>query len=227
MRARAALRAESDGNGGTRLTRVTSQAPLVLRPTADGVYLAAAAGGPLGGDDLELTVDVGPHATLTLRTVGATVALPGPGESTFTLRLRVAGRLAVLPEPTVVAARARHRTLVEAEVADGGVLHVREEVILGRHGETGGAYRGRLRVDIDGAPLLRSEVVLDGADTARASVTGARACGSLLVVDPAWTPAAHATETVAVLPLAGPGTLVTALAADARTLRASLTGAGC
>jgi len=229
VKARAALRAEADAAGRTRLTLVKSQVPLVLRPAADAVYLAAAAGGPLGGDDLELTVEVGAGATLMLRTVGATIALPGPSESSMTLLLNVAGggRLVVLPEPTVVAARARHRTSVEAQVEAGGVLHVREEVVLGRHGETGGAYRGRLRVDVAGAPLLRHELVLDGADLSRASVTGARACGSLLVVDPQWTGQAHADQNVAVLQLAGPGTLVTALADDALTLRRRLDAHGC
>jgi urease accessory protein len=232
MRACAALTAEADAAGRTRLTAVRSQAPLVLRPTADAVYLAAGAAGPIGGDELELTVAVGPGACLTLRTVAATVVLPGRGESVLRLALSVGagGRLTVLPEPTVVATRARHVMRTNAEVAAGGALVLREEVILGRHGETGGAYRGLSRVDVAGAPLLRHELALDGADPATvgpASAVAARACGALLVVDPAWDaanrPAGWADTGAAALPLAGPGLLVTAVADDARTLRARLT----
>jgi len=233
VKARAAVRAEADAAGVTRLTELRSQTPLVLRPAADGLYLAAGAAGPLGGDVLELSVEVGPGAELTLRTVGATVVLPGAGESSFRLVLSVAagGRLSVLPEPTVVASRARHRAVVEAAVAAGGALLVREEVILGRHAEPGGAYRGLLRVDLAGAPLLRHELVLDGTDpvsTARAAVTGSRACGALLAVG--IDVAGHVCADAAVLPLAGGGMLVTAVADDALTLRgrldAVLTGAG-
>jgi urease accessory protein len=180
-----------------------------------------------------LTVEVGAGARLVLRTVGATVALPGTGESFMTLRLRVAagGHLAVLPEPTVVASGARHRARVEADVEDGATLIVREEVVLGRHGEVGGAYRGLQRVDVGGVPLLRHELVLDGADpdtTARASVTGARACGSVLVVGqrPA-ADACRADPSLAALALAGPGTLLTAVADDARVLRQRLDSAQC
>jgi urease accessory protein len=231
VRACAALTAEADTAGRTRLTLVRSHAPLVLRPAADAVYLAAGAAGPIGGDDLELTVAVGPAACLVLRTVAATVALPGSGESVLRLALTVGprGRLAVLPEPTVVAARARHRMVASVEVAAGGTLVLREEVVLGRHGETGGAYRGLSQVDVAGAPLLRHELVLDGADPASvgsASAIGARACGALLVVDPAWGPANRPDGWVAIgaagMPLAGPGLLVTAVADDARTLRARL-----
>jgi urease accessory protein len=228
MRARATVRAEVGPGGATRLAGLRSEVPLVLRPAAGALYLAAGAGGPLGGDDLELCVQVGPGAALTLRTVGATVALPGPGESVLTLRLDVAagGRLAVLPEPTVVADRARHRTVVEATVAAGGVLLLREEVLLGRHGEAGGAYRGLLRVDLDGAPLLRHELVLDGADPVSSgpvAVTGGRACGALLAVG-TELPAAEPDLSFAVLPLAAGGYLATALAADAPSLRSRLDG---
>jgi len=236
VRASAALTAEADAAGRTRLTLVRSQAPLVLRPTADAVYLAAGAAGPVGGDELDLTVTVGPGACLTLRTVAATVALPGRGESVSRLTASVGagGRLAVLPEPTVVAATARHRLVSTLKVAAGAALVLREEVILGRHRETGGVYRGLSQVDVAGAPLLRHELVLDGADPTMvgpASAVAARACGSLLVVDPGWDPAhpppGWVAAAAAAMPLAGPGLLVTAVADDARTLRARLGAPPC
>jgi urease accessory protein len=224
VRASAAVVADRGPDGRTRLPVLRSVAPLVLRPTAAGLYLAAGAAGPLGGDDLELSVVVGPHATLTLRTVGATVALPGPGESRLTLRIAVAagGRLDLLPEPTVVADRARHVTRTYAEVADGGELTLREEVVLGRYGEAGGAWSGLLHADAGGRPLLRHR--LDLAGTPRdGSLLGARAVGTVLQVGPQWTDAgAYADQDRATLPLAGPGILHTALAGDAATLRGLL-----
>ena len=231
MRARAAVVAEAGRDGGTRLAVLRSQAPLTLRPTATALYLAAGAAGPLGDDDVHLSVTVGPGACLVLRTVAAAVALPGAGgHSSFVWTLSVAagGRLAVLPEPTIVATAAEHRATTHAGVEDGGTLILREEVLLGRHGEPGGRYRSTLRVDVGGAPLLRSELTLDGADPVTAgpaSAVGARACGSLLLVDPAYRddrPAGWATREAAAMPLAGPGLLVTATGADARTIRAHL-----
>jgi urease accessory protein len=232
VRARAAVVAAADPAGRTRLTTLRSQPPLTLRPTAGAVYLAASAAGPLGGDDLELSIVVGPGAELVLRGVAATVALPGPGRSgpsSLTLRLSVAagGRLAVLPEPTVLAAGACHRASTLAEVETGGALLLREEVLLGRHGEPGGSYHGLLRVDAGGRPLLRHRLDLDGTDPATLgpeSMVGARAIGTLLQVDPQWTdpacrPPAAAGPQLAAMPLAGPGLLVTALADDALTLR--------
>ena len=106
---------------------------------------------------------------------------------------------------------------------DGGSLRVREEVILGRHGEVGGAYRGRLRVDVGGAPLLRHELVLDGADPATTAVA-ARASGSILTVGPVWLACDDPVPgpDVAALALAPDATLTTALAEDALWLRRRL-----
>jgi urease accessory protein len=234
VRARAAVAAAADRAGRTRLTTLHSQAPLTLRPTAAAVYLAAGAAGPLGGDDLELSIVVGPGAELVLRTVAAAVVLPGAGgcPSRLTLRLSVAagGRLTVLPEPTVVASNAVHQATTLAEVETGGTLLIREEVLLGRHGEPGGRYRGLLRADVGGVPLLRHQLDLDGAlagDRAPETTMGARATGTLLHIDPQWTdpdrrPAGSADAQVAAMPLAGPGLLVTALCDDALALRGLL-----
>jgi urease accessory protein len=238
VRARAAVVAEVDSSGHTRLTTLRSQPPLALRPTSSALYLAASAAGPLGGDELELSIVVGRGAELLLRTVAATVALPGAsGPSRLTVRLSVAagGRLAVLPEPTVIAAGADHHTSTYAEVAAGGALTVREEVLLGRHGEPGGRYRGLLHVNVAGRPLLRHRLDLDGADPAALapeSIVGARAVGTQLQVDPRWVdpqwtdgaagPAGAAGPSSAAMRLAGPGLLVTALGDDALAVRREL-----
>ena len=149
--ARAEIIAEPGPGGTTRLPVLRSEVPLVLRRAFEAVYLVSAAATPLGGDCLELRIEVRAGAALCLRTVAASVALPGldGGESLLTVTATVAagGRLEYLPEPVVVADGARHATDIRVSVAEGGSLVLRDELILGRHGERGGAYRGSLRVD--------------------------------------------------------------------------------
>ncbi len=212
----------------------------MLRRTAEAVYIVAGAAGPIGGDELELRIDVRPGAVLRVRTAAATLALPGRRgqESVLTVTARVGtgARLEFLPEPTVVAAGARHRVDLRADLADGAGLLLRDELILGRHGEPGGCCRTRLRVDLAGAPLLRHELNVDGSDEVSlgpAVLAGHRTVGCVLRVEPAWSTAGPARQPadrpagdlmpgVAVLPLAGPALLVTALADDAITLRRRL-----
>jgi urease accessory protein len=88
MTATACIVAELGDGGATRLPVLSSQVPLVLRRTPDAVYLVGGAAGPLGGDDLTLTIDVRHGATLRVRTATAAVtasaavpALPGCGST--------------------------------------------------------------------------------------------------------------------------------------------------
>jgi urease accessory protein len=258
----AELVAEAGPGGSLRLPVQRSQAPLVLRRTADAVYLVSGAAGPLGGDTLELRIEVRAGATLRLRTVAAAVALPGRyGEEsrlTVTATVGPGARLEYLPEPTVAADGARHRTEVTVRLAADATLLLRDEVLLGRHGERGGACRTRLAVDRDGArgwrPLLRHELDVSGTDAAGfgpAVLAGHRAAGTLLSVEtgdagepgaangPSGAGGAYGAggtggvggasgagvvmePWVAVMPLAGSGVLVTALAHDTRVLRQRL-----
>jgi len=213
---------------GDQLPVVRSQAPLVLRRTAAAMYLVGATGGPVGGDQLDLRIEVRAGAVLRLRTVAASVALPGLDglESVFRVTASVAagGTLEYLPEPTVIADGARHRTDIGVDLAAGASLVLRDELILGRHNERGGACRTRLRVDHDGTPLLRHEVSVDGADDVSrgpAILAGHRAYGTVLYAG-GRLPAGSAAAGVAVMPLAGPGVLVSALATDSLALRRRL-----
>ena len=168
MKASAALVAERGADGTTRLPVQRSQAPLILRRTAEAVYLVGGAAGPLGGDVLELRIEVREGAALRLRTAAAAVALPGRDgrESLLSVTITVAAgaRLEYLPEPTIAAGGARHRTDIRVDLAAGAALVLRDEVILGRHGERGGACRTRLRADLAGRPLLRHELDVSGTD---------------------------------------------------------------
>jgi len=239
----AAISAVAGADGVTRFPVLASQVPLVLRRTADAVYLVGGAAGPIGGDELSLRIEVGAGAFLRVRTAAASIALPGLDglESVFLVTATVAagGRLEYLPEPVVVTAGARHATLVSVTLAAGASLLLRDELLLGRHGEAGGAARSVLRADYAGRPLLRQSLSVSGSDAASlgpAVLAGHRGVGTVLLVNPAEGDvpgvsggvagagsSAGAVPAVAVMPLAGPGVLVTALADDAVTLRRRLT----
>lgn len=230
MKAFARVVAESDGRGGTRLTTLRSEAPLVLRDTPHALYLVGGAGGPLGGDDLTLEIEVGPGALLTIRAAAATVALRGPvpGPSRVHVHAKVgdSGELRWLPEPIVAAQGCDHRAEATVQLHTGGRLLWREEVVLGRHAEEGGSVATRTRVDVGGVPLFHHELAL-GPEHPHASgpavVGDAGAVGSVVLVDSrsCWR-AALVGDRAAVLALDGPGVQVTALAGDARALRRAL-----
>jgi urease accessory protein len=253
IQASASIVAVAGADGVTRLPMLSSQVPLVLRRTPDAVYVVGGAAGPIGGDELALRICVGAGAFLRVRTAAASIALPGPDGLESVLRVTVdvaaGARLEYLPEPVVVSAGARHATIIRVTLAEGASLLLRDEVLLGRHGEAGGASRTELRVSYAGRPLLRQSLEVSGTDTADlgpAVLAGHRAVGTLLHVDPALEvrpvgakgpPAVDADRaaaavdavaaeagqpTVAVMPLAGPAVLVTALANDAVTLRRRL-----
>ena len=230
MRARARVVAESDGRDGTRLVTLRSEAPLVLRDTPEVLYLVGGAGGPLGGDDLSLDIVVGAGARLTIRTVAASIALPGDGPSCVRVRATVAGGgdLRWLPEPVVAARGCVHHMEATVVLEAHARLVWREELVLGRHREPPGSVSSRASVDVDGTPLLRHELALGPEHPAAGSpavTAGARAVGSVLLVGAPWAGPHTSTvlgPTAVLLPLAGPGVLVTALAADASGLRRQL-----
>lgn len=239
MRARASLVAEADGRGGTRLTRLRGEPPLLLRRTGGAagadtiVHLVGGAAGPLGGDDLRLDLDVGPGAAVCLRTAAASVALPARSgaPSRFTVAATVAsgGLLYWLPEQTVAAAGCHHTTLATVELESGAELVWRDELICGRADEPSGDAMITTSVTYAGRPLLRQTLHIGpGAPgwSGPAVLGGTTATGSLLHVHPGTTPPPTAilAPTAVRMPLAGLASLTTATAPDAHTLRHHLTG---
>lgn len=219
-------------------TRWHAEPPVLLRPTGSGrVHLVQAAGGPVGGDELGLDVSVAPGCTLRICSAGATVAQPGPhgdpARWTVSARVGAGSELRWAPQPTVVAAGARYHCAFHGDVAPDAVLVVREEIVLGRHGEPGGEYRGTLAITVDGRPLIVHTTVLDGADpdlSGPAGSGGHRVLGSMLVATPAAPPADLPTARLvtdddvqwSVLPLDGPGYLILALGDTATAVHAVL-----
>jgi urease accessory protein len=238
VRARAQLVAVADGAGGTRLDRLYGEAPLLLRRTGpERVHLVGGAAGPLGGDDLLITVDVGAGATVRLHTVAASIALPGatgaPSRTAVHARVAAGGRLEWLPEPLIAAHRCDHIVVSTVELEPGAALVWREELVCGRQGEESGSAAMRTAVRLGGRPLCAQHVAVGpGAPgwDGPAVLGTARASGSLLVVDPAWAgcgppPPAVLGETAVAMPLTGPAVLVTATGADALSLRRALDSA--
>ncbi|MEV0345351.1 urease accessory protein UreD [Nonomuraea sp. NPDC050680] len=236
MRARAAV-ATSLAGGRTVISRLSSMPPLTLRQTGPRtVHLVSTAAGPLGGDRLELDLDVAPGTSLEVGSVAATLVLPGDGESVMVISARVGAGAALrfAPQPTVLAAGCAHRLVVRLTLAAGAHVFWREEIVFGRYGEAPGRCHARFDATYDGRPLLRQEYTVgDPAIDASPAVYGdARCIGTTLISPPPATPSlatsseaasgAVVAEGVAVLPLAGPGVLVSALAADAVALRRRL-----
>ena len=236
MRAEARVVAEADNRGGTRLAQVRSETPLLLRQTLpDGtvptVHLVAGAAGPLGGDDLRLRIEVGPGAALCVRTVAASIALPARSGArshvVVSATVAAGASLSWLPEPTVAAAGCRHTALADIEVAEGGALLWRDELVCGRHDERPGDAVISTSANYAGRPLLRQTLAVGpGADgwAGPAVLGGAKATGSLLQLCPDTLPggATLLGPTAVRVPLAGPASLITATAADAHTLRGYL-----
>jgi urease accessory protein len=230
VKAAARIVAEADGRGGTRLTELYGEVPLLVRRTGSGeVHLVGGAAGPLGGDDLAIDIQVRAGARLVVRTVAASVALPGPGRSRTRITATVEGRLEWLPEPLVAAHGCDHLAQSLVALGPDASLLWREVIVCGRHGEGAGNLTVSTRMRRDGRPLYGQDLSVgsnapgwDGP----AVLAGARTVGTLLMVDPAWTragqPAARVDERGALMPLAGPAAVATATAADAHALGLAL-----
>jgi urease accessory protein len=242
VRARARIVAAPDDHGGTRLAVLRGESPLLLRRTGPRgphrtgprggttVHLVGGAAGPLRGDDLHLEIEVEAGAALTIRSVAAQLALPGRGGlPPSVLRIHaVAGSGATLrwwPEPMIAAAGCDHRTITDVEVADGGRLFWRDDLVCGRHGEPSGSVRTSTTIRYAGRTVYRHDLAVgpDAPGWSAAAVLGdARAIGTLVAVPGLPGPLPPATGQVAAMPLAGPGVVVTAVGTDIRAVRAAL-----
>jgi urease accessory protein len=240
VRSRAALVAERAGRaaagGRTRCTTLRSAPPLTLRAAGgDLVHLVGSTAGPLGGDDLHLAVTVRADASLTVRSVAASVVLPGPTGAPSILDVAAdvgpGATLRWLPEPTVVVRGCDHRSTTVVRLSPDARLVWREVVVLGRHDEPPGSLLQRLRVDLGGRPLIRNDLAVGPrwpASLGPGGLGGAGAVGTALVVG---DDAAHLSlgaaapgPRAAVLPLGGPrpAALVSVVAADALTVVTTL-----
>ncbi|KUL33160.1 urease accessory protein UreD [Streptomyces regalis] len=236
VRAVARIAARDDGRGGTSLPVLEGDGPLALRRTRGSgaqarVMLVGAMSGPLGGDHFTVEADVAPGARLRVGSAAATIALPGQSksEARYDVRLSVAdgGELHWLPEQLISARGSDLYVTTRVDVGAAGRLVLREEQVLGRVGEEPGRLSSRIRVSAAGRVVLDQELACGpgapGGWDGPAGLGGHRAVGQLVVVRPEFAEAPVAArvlgENAAVVPLAGPAALVSAVAADALRLR--------
>lgn len=162
--ATARIRAEGDGRGGTALPLLAGAGPLALRRTRaerDGwarVTVVGAMSAPLGGDRLRIEAEAANGARLAVDASAATVSLPGrdgrPAHYDVVLTVGAGAELHWLPEPVIAARGSDLLMTTRVVLAPGARLVLREELVLGRHGEPPGRLRTRLTVTRDGRPLL-------------------------------------------------------------------------
>ncbi|WP_238412693.1 urease accessory protein UreD [Saccharothrix deserti] len=232
MRARAHLVVECDPNGRTVVREMRSMAPLRLVPRRGPdevalVHLVSSVTAPLGGDDLELRIRVGPGASLELRGVAATLALPGrhPGGSRALVQVELAegASLEYLPEPTVITARACHEAVFRAEMAEDARLRTREILVSGRLNERSGLLSTTLDVRRNG-PVIKqtSHVGTPEVDGSPAGLAGRRVLGTELLCWGEDLPGAVSEDWWSLVPLARGGSLTTAVADDAVTVERAL-----
>ncbi|MFJ8783564.1 urease accessory protein UreD [Streptomyces sp. NPDC102476] len=236
VRATARIVARDDGRGGTALPVLESDGPLALRRTRGSgsetrVMLVGAMSGPLGGDHFTVEADVLNGARLRLGSAAATIALPGQtkGEARYDVRLTVAdgGELHWLPEQLISAGGSDLCVTTRIDLGATSRLVLREEQVLGRAGEEPGRLSSRLVLRVAGRTVLDQELACGpgapGGWDGPAVLAGHRAVGQLLVVRPEFADEAVTaqvlSEGAAVVPLAGPAALVTAVAPDALLLR--------
>ncbi|MXP24079.1 urease accessory protein UreD [Gordonia sp. HNM0687] len=155
-----------------RSPRVMAVGGLAVRQTGvDTVHLISTAATPLGGDVIDIRVVVEPDASLHLKTVAATLALPArqrpDSQMTWDIEVGAGGRLHLDPQPTVVAGGADHRTTTTVAADPSATLIIAEHAQLGRSTERvedveRARWQGGLRVDVGESPLLRHRLGLGG-----------------------------------------------------------------
>jgi urease accessory protein len=241
----ARIRAAADGRGGTALRELAGDGPLALRRSrhpddagAAHVVLVGAMAAPLGGDRLRVEAVVEPGARLLVTSAAATVSLPGrapaPAHYDVDLSVGAEAELEWWPEPVIAAAGSALRLWTRVRLDPGARLHLREEQVLGRHGEPPGRLTSRLTVRQGGCLVLdQSTDVGTGAPPGwdgPAVLDGRRVLGQLLTTRPCRTapvpeaPSEAPSEAAAFA--VGEGlTLLTVVAADVPALRTTLTAA--
>lgn len=134
------------------------------RPGWCRVGLVATTALLLGGDTVELEVEVGPSARLDLFDVAGTVALDGRGLAAawhVRIRLGCGARLRLSGQPLVVATGARVTRSLQLDVADGARALLRDTVVLGRYGEQGGWLQSTTAIRVAEELVLLEDQELD------------------------------------------------------------------
>jgi urease accessory protein len=161
--------------GRSVVTRALAHSPLrLLTPANHGhaawIFLSTYGGGFVGGDAVDVGIEVGPGATALVQTQASTKVYRSPKGAASTLHARVAAgaRLLVLPDPTVCFAGATFEQSQTFELEHDASLVVMDWVTAGRRamGERWAfdRYVSRLTVRRTSRLLVTDAMVLDAAD---------------------------------------------------------------
>lgn len=110
-------------------------APMALDDSAAVVSILNPTGGLVGGDTLEIEIDVAPGAHACLTTPSATKvyrAESAPATQHVELRVAAGARLEWVPDHTIPFAGAAFRQVISAKVGEGGALVVIDAFAAGR-----------------------------------------------------------------------------------------------
>lgn len=184
--------------GVTRRARVDEHGSLRVRfPNVTGDALEAVivntGGGMTGGDRFTVDMEVGEGAHLVAGTAAAEKIYRSTGpaaEMDVTLKVAADGRLAWLPQETILFDRVQLARRIAVDVAEGGSLIMAEAVVFGRTamGEalTEGSFTDRWRVRLGGKLVYADTARLDGAIAEqlarRAVANGGIAMATVLIV---------------------------------------------
>ncbi|MBJ8348480.1 urease accessory protein UreD [Antrihabitans sp. YC2-6] len=169
-----------------RLPRITAHGALAARVTGpETVHLIGAAATPLGGDVIEVQVSVAAGARLVLRTVAASIALPGSStvvsHSEWRFDVADGATLDVDPEPTIIAAAAEHHAKTIVQLTESSVVRIRERAQIGRAGEGEGRWSATLAADLAGRPLVRHRLEIGAGSPGDDVISAPRAAVGELV----------------------------------------------
>ncbi|MGI8527352.1 MAG: urease accessory protein UreD [Pseudolabrys sp.] len=175
--------------GRTRRRRLHENGSLRVRfPNATAGPLEAiiinTAGGMTGGDRFAVDVALGPDAELVAGTAAAEKIYRSTGpeaEVNINLSVSEGGRLAWLPQETILFDQARLSRRFDVDLAAGASLIMAEAVVFGRSAMGEGVAQGRLadlwRVRRDGRLIYADGVRLDGAIEAKLAAPAVTAGG--------------------------------------------------
>ena len=161
--------------GRTRRTKVHEDGSLRVRfpnvaPGALEAVIVNTGGGMTGGDRFSVGIEVGEGARLVAGTAAAEKIYRSTGADAVmdvTLSIGAGGRLAWLPQETILFDRARLSRSIEVELARDASLILAEAVVFGRAamGEAmeEGYWSDRWRIRRGGRLLFAENVRLDGA----------------------------------------------------------------
>ncbi len=178
------------GAGRSRPARVHESGSLRVRfPHRDGAALDAVivntGGGMTGGDRFELDINVGAGADVGVTTAAAEKIYRSLGPDTVldvNLTVGPGGRLAWLPQETILFDRARLRRKIDVDLAPDASLLLAEASIFGRSamGETvlSGSFFDRWRVRVGGSLVFADAIRLEGPIAQSLAMSAAAAGGA-------------------------------------------------